>query len=482
MLFNSAEFVLFFVAIVLLYFSTPYRWRWALLLAGSYYFYMAWKPKFILLIIASTLLDYGVGRLMEVSKRDRSRRALLVLSLAGNLGLLFAFKYLDFFSEALNMAFSAAGSSYRVPLYHLILPVGISFYTFQTLSYTIDVYRRKTPVEKHLGIFALYVAFFPQLVAGPIERSSTLLPQFRNRNDFSFPRLSSGLRLMLWGMFKKLVIADLVAVTVERVYGAPQSYAGPLLLLATVFFAIQIYCDFSGYSDIAVGAARVLGYDLMVNFRQPYFSRSIAEFWRRWHISLSTWFRDYVYIPLGGSRVGQFRLAANLLAVFAISGLWHGAAWNFILWGALHGVCLAGSIATAGWRARLTAMLGLDKVPRLQAFLQTIICFSLVLIGWVFFRAASLGDAVYILTNLLRWSGPEAITLAGAGLGRFQMLIALLGVASLFVVDFIAWKQPRFVLQLWDRREVRFASYAVCFYSIVFFGVFDKSEFIYFQF
>ena len=272
------------------------------MLIASYYFYMCWKPAFVVLIIASTLVDYLVGLGLARFQEKVVRRLLLVASLTTNLGLLFTFKYLDFFLTSLESSLARFNILYDVPSFQLLLPVGISFYTFQTLSYTIDVYRRVTPVERHLGIFAVYVSWFPQLVAGPIERSNHLLPQFRRQTRLEFDRVRSGLQLMLWGMFKKVVIADLAAPFVNTVYDAPNEFSGPILLIATLFFAAQIYCDFSGYSDIAIGIARIFGYDLMTNFRQPYFARSIGEFWQRWHISLSTWFRDYIYIPLGGRR------------------------------------------------------------------------------------------------------------------------------------------------------------------------------------
>ncbi|MCB0064655.1 MAG: MBOAT family protein, partial [Caldilineaceae bacterium] len=338
MLFNSLQFIIFFPAVVTIYFLLPHRYRWLLLLAASYYFYAAWQIEYTLLIFISTAVDYAMAHLMAQSEKLWHRRAYLGVSLLVNLGLLFGFKYFNFFNESVRATLNLFNIFYNVPAFQVLLPVGISFYTFQTLSYTIDVYRGKLAPERHFGRFALYVAFFPQLVAGPIERATHLLPQFHQPMTFNQTRIASGLRLLLWGMFKKVVIADRLALYVNQVYDHPGDHGALTLLIASYFFAFQIYCDFSGYSDIAIGAARVMGFDLMENFRQPYMARSIAGFWRRWHISLSTWFRDYLYIPLGGNRVARWRWYSNLFLVFLVSGLWHGAAWHFVIWGALHGL------------------------------------------------------------------------------------------------------------------------------------------------
>ncbi|MCE7945771.1 MAG: MBOAT family protein, partial [Chlorobi bacterium CHB1] len=309
MLFHSLEFIIFFPVVVAIYFLAPLRFRQFFLLLASYYFYMCWKAEYAVLILLSTGIDYVAALHMHKT------------SGRGNI-------------------------FYEFPLFDILLPVGISFYTFQTLSYTIDVYRSEKTPERNFIKFALYVTFFPQLVAGPIERSTRLLPQFDHEHKFDANRVVSGLRLMLWGFFKKLVIADRLALYVNEVYNNPADYTGLPVIIATYFFAFQIYCDFSAYSDIAIGAARVLGFDLMKNFRQPYLAQSIGEFWKRWHISLSTWFRDYLYIPLGGNRVSRLRWYVNLMAVFLISGLWHGANWTFVVWGALHGSYFVLSLLT----------------------------------------------------------------------------------------------------------------------------------------
>ncbi len=353
MLFNSLQFLIFFPIVVSIFFLLPQKRRWILLLIASYYFYMCWKVEYIVLIIASTLIDYFVAKKMADLKEKVKRKKWLLISLLSNLGILFGFKYFNFVNANVQALFDNFNIFYGVPAFDVLLPVGISFYTFQTLSYTIDVYNGKTPVQNHLGIFAVYVSFFPQLVAGPIERSRHLLPQFYVEHKFSYDRIKYGLQQMLWGFFKKVVIADRLAIVVDGVYNNLDDYSGISLLIATIFFAFQIYCDFSGYSDIAIGSARVMGFELIDNFKRPYFSKSISEFWRRWHISLSTWFRDYLYIPLGGNRVVKWRWYYNLFITFLVSGFWHGANWTFLVWGGLHGAYLIIAIADVkslyGW-------------------------------------------------------------------------------------------------------------------------------------
>ena len=482
MLFNSVQFFAFLLISVVVYFALPQRGRWVYLLAASYYFYMCWKPEYIVLILFSTVVDYFVGLRLGVETRPGMRKLLLVSSLTTNLGLLFAFKYLDFFGQSAERVFAAFNIFVDVPEYQLLLPVGISFYTFQTLSYTIDVYRGLTPVERHFGIFALYVSFFPQLVAGPIERSNHLLPQMRVVKRVEYRRFASGLRLMLWGLFKKVVVADLVAPVVDTIYASPEAYSGPMLALATFFFALQIYCDFSGYTDMAIGTARILGFDLLTNFRQPYYSTSIREFWQRWHITLSTWFRDYVYKPMGGNRVRRGRHFFYILFTFTVSGLWHGAGWTFVIWGLLHGLYLVASILTEGWRERLRAAVGIDARPRLLHAFRVVFVFCLVVLAWVFFRAESLTDALHILGNLHRVEGFRVADLFAVGLPRFEVVLAFLMSAVVFTVDFMIFFRPPRVLSLWRRRPVRWACYAACIFAIACFGVFDQVEFIYFQF
>jgi alginate O-acetyltransferase complex protein AlgI len=530
MLFNSLQFVFFFPLVVVVFFATPKRFRWALLLAASYYFYAAWRPEYLVLIFASTVVDYAAGRGMGRFTAPATRKALMLASLVTNLGILFGFKYLSFFNESVRAILNQFNIFYGTPAFDILLPVGISFYTFQSLSYTIDVYRGVTPPQRHFGIFALYVSFFPQLVAGPIERSYRLMPQFFQHRGFTPEWVASGLRLMLWGFFMKIVIADRLAIYVNQVYGDPGLYGGTTLLVATYFFAFQIFCDFAGYSAIAIGAARVLGYDLMENFRRPYFASSIREFWGRWHISLSTWFRDYVYIPLGGNRVdATARWYANLLIVFVVSGLWHGAAWTFVVWGALHGTYLIVSLASAqlrddAWRriamstsylarrggtllaaSRLSAPdpgkrvnsfpgLGalsqvreglrvraadrtegpLGSLQAIRRLLAVVITFHLVLLGWVFFRAGSISDAVYILGAI--WDGEG--TFVGP-MTLWQFRLAVMSILVLLAVQALRELWPRFrSAPTWIRWSMDYALIL----AILIFGEFGAQEFIYFQF
>jgi alginate O-acetyltransferase complex protein AlgI len=374
--------------------------------------------------------------------------------------------------------------NYETSSLDLLLPVGISFYTFQTLSYTIDVYQGRKKAEHHLGIFALYVSFFPQLVAGPIERSERLMPQFKDQHithDADYRRISDGLKLMAWGLFKKVVIADRISLYVNEVYGHPESYFGMTVLLATFFFAFQIYCDFSGYSDIAIGAAQVLGFDLMKNFDRPYFAKSISEFWHRWHISLSTWFRDYVYINLGGNRVVKWRWYYNLMITFLVSGLWHGANWTFVIWGALHGSLLVLSIMTQPMRNRIASLSRIDRFPTFQKSLQMGVTFSLVCFGWIFFRADSLGDAFTIIQHAaqLDFSG---LGVAVHQFGREKIMLSLLLIAVMLGVHLL---QRGKEMRTWLYKRpayIRWSLYQLLILAILLFGVFEHQEFIYFQF
>lgn len=502
MIFNSFEFLLFFPAVVILYFLFPHRYRWILLLLASYYFYAAWKAEYLILIIFSTLIDYWAG--LQMGKRDSpaERRPYLVLSLLSNLGLLFAFKYFNFFNESLRAVFDSLNIFYGVPAFEVLLPVGISFYTFQTLAYSIDVYRGKKEPEKHLGIFALYVSFFPQLVAGPIERSQHLLPQFRERYSFDYDRVTDGLKLMLWGFFKKIVIADRLALYVNEVYNNPGDYQGVTILVATYFFAFQIFCDFSAYTDIARGAAKVMGYDLMENFRRPYFAKSVAEFWQRWHISLSTWFRDYLYIPLGGNRTSRWRWQVNIFIVFLVSGLWHGANWTFVIWGALHGTYMLVEIMTLAWRDRFWTFLearlghtgvskavadvGIARFPSIGAFRRAIAVFAtfhLVVFAWIFFRASTLSDATLLIKNIFRaetsWS---VVLLNNVGFGVYTTFLSVAALALLIIVELIGRKQN---ILMWIRTKPlwsRWIIYYSLLLAIILFGEFNQQQFIYFQF
>ena len=499
MLFNSLDFVFFFPLVVCVYFLTPHRYRWAFLLAASYYFYACWKAEYLVLIIASTLIDYAAGLRMGRHATREGRRPYLILSLCSNLGILFAFKYFNFFNESARALFDQFNLFYNVPAFDILLPVGISFYTFQTLAYSIDVYRGKQEPERHLGIFALYVSFFPQLVAGPIERSQRLLPQFYQKHYFDRQRAVYGLQQIGWGFFKKLVIADRLAVYVNQVYNNPDLYSGWVIILATYFFAFQIYCDFSGYSDIAIGTARVLGYDLMENFRRPYFARSISTFWKRWHISLSTWFRDYLYIPLGGNRVVKWRWYYNLFIVFLVSGLWHGANWTFVVWGALHGAYLVIGLVTQerrerGWQwierrvgtlqgYRTAGFAGQIKLGWLRSALAVFTTFHLVVFAWVFFRANSLGDAITLLQRMFSFEEDVSTVAFATALGPFELAIAFGAILLMEGVHVLQerWGSTGAYLD-GKPRWVRWSVYYAVVFAILMFGEFSLTEFIYFQF
>ena len=478
MLFNSFSFLIFFPTVITLYFITPQKWRWLLLLAASYLFYMSWRPAYIILILISTGIDYFAGLRMGRLAVKRERRKYLLLSLVVNLGLLAVFKYFNFFNDSVQTALVYAGIAWHTPQVELLLPVGISFYTFQTLSYSIDVYRGTTKPEKHLGIFALYVAFWPQLVAGPIERSNRLLPQFRRTVQFNYDRVRDGLLRMLWGFFKKLVIADRLAVYVNAVYNHPQEYGGLPIAVATFFFAFQIYCDFSGYTDIAIGSAKVMGFDLMENFKHPYFSQSIPEFWHRWHISLSTWFRDYLYIPMGGSREGRGRYYFNLMVTFVLSGLWHGANWTFVVWGALHGFFM---IITAGWRdiCKRFGWDGHKKTPILT-LTSMIATFLVVSFAWIFFRAASVGEALLLFKQMFQGTGDLGALIFLENPIDFGLALLLIG--GLLVQEAIV--KERQIDQYLTRRPalIRWAFYVSVLLAILWLGVFTQNDFIYFQF
>jgi len=450
-------------------------------LIASYYFYMSWKAEYVILIIISTLATYITGLQMGKLKQKNKRKKYLITSIVINLGLLFAFKYFNFFNDSLRNVLQAFSLSFNLPYLQVLLPIGISFYTFQALSYSIDLYNGKIKSEKNLGIFALYVSFFPQLVAGPIERAKNLLPQFLKKQKFDYNRICEGLILMLWGFFLKIVIADRLALLVNMVYGNVTAYSGIPLILATLFFCFQIFCDFAGYSFIAIGCALIMGFRLMNNFKRPYFSKSISEFWRRWHISLSTWFRDYVYIPLGGNRVKKRRLFFNLLIVFLIAGIWHGANWTFIIWGGLNGFYLMFAIITKNSREKIANKIGLTKFPKIHSFFKILIIFILINIGWIFFRANNLSDAVYVLTHLFKdWNlnffGPSL------GLGKRALVVAF---SSLFFLETIHLIQEKIGIRKFLSKIpsfIRWIIYLIMVMAILLFGVFNKTAFLYFQF
>ena len=467
MLFNSLEFLLFFPIVTILYFVLPYRFRWALLLISSCYFYMVFKPIYILILGFTIVIDYFAGIYIEQSQ-GKKRRLYLMLSLIANIGVLSIFKYFNFLN--LNFTWLLEGFDLKnpIPFLQILLPIGLSFHTFQAMSYTIEVYRGNQKAEKHFGIYALYVMFYPQLVAGPIERPQNVLPQFHKLQKYDWEQVKSGLMMMAWGLFKKIVIADRLAMVVDFAYKNPSEQNGLTLLVATFFYTFQIYCDFSGYSDIALGSARVMGFDLMENFRTPYFSTSISEFWRRWHISLSTWFRDYLYIPLGGNRVSEWRRYFNQFFVFMISGLWHGAAWTFVIWGSLHGFYLILAVLRAKYLPKLSLPNNLFGKS-----VNLITTFILVMLAWVFFRAKGMQDALEVLKKISLFSFSETIK---TPLNRIEMLI------SIGLIMFLLWKEFKY-FQINTQNTFRFYGLMVLFViSIYFLGIFETNQFIYFQF
>ncbi len=481
MLFNSLHFLIFFPIVTAVYFSIPHKYRWILLLISSYYFYMSWKAEYVILIIISTLIDYIAGIIIYNSKTQRRKNLFLWLSLLSNLGLLFTFKYFNFFSDSLRTILQQFSIQLDPITLKVLLPVGISFYTFQTISYTIDVYRGEIKPQKHIGIFALYVSYFPQLVAGPIERAKNLLPQFFEKHYFDYKRVTDGLKLMLWGFFKKVVIADRLAIIVNTIYATPTDYNGIPLILATVFFAFQIYCDFSGYSDIAIGSAQIMGIRLMDNFNRPYFSKSISEFWKRWHISLSSWFKDYLYIPLGGNRVSTSRWYFNLFVTFLVSGLWHGANLTFVIWGALHGFYVIFGVITKTLKDRLLNITKLIQFPRLIQLSRILSTFVLVNIGWVIFRANNVSDAFYILTHLFK----------GISFSSKGIIPGLDWTDLFFVIGIIAFmefvhliQEHSSIRQFLDGKPLllRWLIYLIIIFLILLFGNFNNTQFIYFQF
>jgi alginate O-acetyltransferase complex protein AlgI len=405
MLFNSIEFLLFLPIVFVLYwfvFSKNLRVQNSVVLLSSYFFYGWWDYRFLSLIFLSTVIDYFIGLNIVKQSSEKKQRQLLWCSVLFNLSVLGFFKYYNFFIDSWVDLFNSLGYEIKsVWTLNIILPVGISFYTFQTMSYTIDIYRKKLEPTKDFIAFASFVSFFPQLVAGPIERASNLLPQILNKREFEYEQGVQGLRLILWGMFKKVVIADSLAPMVDNIFGNYQDLSGGTLWLGAIYFAFQIYCDFSGYSDIAIGTSKLFGFELMSNFKFPYFSRNIGEFWRRWHISLSTWFRDYLYIPLGGSQEGKWKSIRNIFVIFLVSGFWHGANWTFIFWGLFHSILFLPSFIFKTNRKYTTSIIAENTLlPSAKEFIQVTTTFTLVTIGWVFFRSETITDAFSYLNQM----------------------------------------------------------------------------------
>ncbi|MBF0229090.1 MAG: MBOAT family protein [Desulfamplus sp.] len=488
MLFNSLSFALFFILLTGLHFSLPHRFRWILILAASYYFYMCWNVGYILLIATSTLITWYAGLKIEGALSNKRKKHFLIASLVANLGALLFFKYFNFFTTSLFQISAKFNlfTGYEAPLLHIMLPVGISFYTFQTVSYTIDIYQGKIEPEKHLGIFALYVAFWPRIVAGPIERAGKLIPQFRKVISFDYSNTTDALRLVLWGMIKKVVIADQLAVYVNQVFDNCGDYTGFPLIIASIFFTIQIYCDFSGYSDMAIGTAKVMGYELTENFRHPYFAASLREFWQRWHISLSTWFRDYVYIPLGGKRVVKWRFYYNLFITFLVSGLWHGANWTFVIWGGLHGLYLIIENIVEEFFSNIfkTTWNSIENTTFYKAIRVAITLF-LVNYAWIFFRANTVSDAFSITGKMFIFDFKNSSSLIEniVVVEPSSFILSLALILFLIVVEF---KEQTIKIENYVGNlpfVARWSIYTLGLWAVIISTVFGvKQEFIYFQF
>lgn len=473
--FNSLQYLLFLPVTLCLYFVLPQKLKNPVLLIASFFFYGCWEPVYTLLMLLSIVVTYACGLLVSRSE-GKTKKLWLVLCLVINLGILFFFKYFNFFSDTAGLLVGK-----ELPTLNVLLPVGISFYTFQALGYTIDVYRGDIPAEKNFIDYALFVSFFPQLVAGPIERTGNIVPQLKTTHRLKFENIKSGMLLILWGLFKKMVIADNLATMVNHIYNAPYDKNGLQLLLATLGFAFQIYCDFSAYSDIARGSAKLLDIELMKNFDFPYGARSIKDFWRRWHISLSTWFKDYLYFPLGGSRVKKWRHLVNLLIVFVVSGLWHGAAMTFVLWGLMHGAYQVIGILLTPIREKFYQKV-LAKDHPVMKFVSWVGTFALVNLAWVLFRANSLKDARFILGGIFTrsWS-----SIGDIGISTAMLIAMALAVILLVAVDKLNRQKSldKFINKtLWLRYAVWFLLIA----AILIFGYygdgFDPQDFVYFQF
>lgn len=486
MLFNSFDFLIFFPVVTILFFLLPFRTRWMLLLTASCIFYMYFIPVYILILFFTIIIDYIAGIYLEDAPNPRKKKFYLAWSIVANVGVLAVFKYYNFFLDNINAASLAMFEQYFPARYlGIALPIGLSFHTFQAMSYTFEVYYGRQKAERHFGIYSLYVMFYPQLVAGPIERPQNILHQFHEKQYFDYARVRDGLSMMLWGMFKKVVIADNLAGYVNLAYHNPEDKTGMTLLIASYFFAFQIYCDFSGYSDIALGAAKVMGFNLMENFRVPYVASSIREFWSRWHISLSTWFRDYLYIPLGGNRVAKWRWMFNLFLVFMISGIWHGANWTYVIWGALHGLYLVIGIIKDDACKRLNLPISDEKSVAVRA-LSIILTFHLALFAWIFFRAETVTDAftiIYKIADSLHVKDfyKSLIFFVGnpnyVGKIVFHLLLITCFVALDPIMDRIV--KQRIAIK---STVARLILYSLLLASIILFGFFGEVQFIYFQF
>lgn len=481
MLFNSMAFAIFLPIVFVMYWCIPFKYRWVLLLISSYYFYMSWDPKYVFLILFTTVVSYTAALLLEKQKEEKSKKLIIASVLIVCLGVLFVFKYFNFFSESLSSFAELFAIDLDTKTLDIIVPVGISFYTFQTLSYVIDVYRGDVPAEHHFGKYAAFISFFPQLVAGPIERTKNLLPQIKEEHKFDYEMASYGLKLMAWGFFKKLVVADNLSAHVDTVYQNINSYTGFSLVIAAFFFALQIYCDFSGYSDIAIGTANFFGIRLMTNFKSPYFSASVKEFWSRWHISLSTWFRDYVYIPMGGNRVSKLRHIFNVLVTFLVSGLWHGAQWTYVAWGGVHG---AAQIVEGPF---LSFEKNKERKHTLFWWIRVLVVFVFCCLAWVLFRADNLSTAIYVYTHMLQGIGKFSEYISTGtkqlGIATLEGNLLTLVISMLAIFDYLSLRRDVFIAVKKLPVIVRWILYVAVLLVIIILSPLESAkEFIYFQF
>lgn len=480
MLFNSLEFAIFLPVIFAVYWLMPSKYRWICLLVSSYYFYMSWNAKYVFLILGTTIVSYIAARLIEKAESKTKKKIILASSVGVCLGVLFAFKYLNFAIESICGVFKLFSIPVHPIALNILLPVGISFYTFQTLSYVIDVYRGKDSAEKHFGYYATFISFFPQLVAGPIERTSNLLPQIKSKKIFDDEMALDGIKCMIWGYFKKMVIADMIGKYVDVVYSDLNKYSGFSLVIIVFFFTLQIYCDFSGYSNIAIGSAKLMGIKLMDNFKSPYFALSVREFWSRWHISLSTWFKDYVYIPLGGNRCSKTRNALNLMITFIVSGLWHGANWTFIIWGTIHG--LAQVI-----EKKINKNIERLNNSAIGRVLRWAIVFVFCNIAWIFFRANSLHEAIYVIMHLFMGiSSPVSYLhdgFAALGISKLRLCFICAMLLILSVVDWTNYRGDIIAQIKLKKKWVQWLVYvALALIVVLFAQKGEAAEFVYFQF
>ncbi|MBE6072833.1 MAG: MBOAT family protein [Clostridium butyricum] len=495
MTFNSPTFLIFFPIVALMYFLITPKFRWIWLLVSSYYFYMCWNPKYSIVIAFSTIVTYITGLLLHKSNSILNKKKatfyknfFLISSLLINLGILFLFKYYNFFSSIVIRLTSQMDLTIMLPTFDFMLPVGISYYTFQVVSYIVDVYRNDIKPEKNLGKYALFVSFFPQIVAGPIEKAKHMLPQYNTTHYFDYIRVKNGLLQMLWGYFKKAIIADRIAVLVNTVFNNPSEYFGYQIVIASLMFTFQIYCDFSGYSDIAIGCAKTMGFSLTTNFKEPYFATSIKDFWKRWHISLTSWFRDYLYIPLGGNRKGKIRTQLNIMIIFLVSGLWHGAALTYVLWGFLHGAFQVIENVLNPYKENWIKKFKININSFSYKFTQILFTFILVNFAWIFFRANSIHDIKIIFKNMFI-NNPWIFTdgsLFNLGLNVPEFVLVIISIIILILIDYLKTKFD--LLDKLSKQNLifRWCIYIIAVLSILLFGVYGSGysvqQFIYAQF